>query len=134
MRTVFADTYFWVARLVPGETHHLAARGISASETLTIVTTEEVFTELLNLLSSRGPHLRALAVGSVEALATHPHIEVVPQSHDTFLAGCALYNARLDKGYSLTDCISMVAMRARGITEVLTHDRHFSQEGFVALM
>jgi predicted nucleic acid-binding protein len=38
--------------------------------------------------------------------------------------------ARPDKGYSLTDCISMQTMRKEGLTEVLTKDRHFEQEGF----
>jgi hypothetical protein len=42
----------------------------------------------------------------------------------------ALYQSRLDKGYSLTDCISMQTMRREGLTEVLTNDRHFEQEGF----
>jgi predicted nucleic acid-binding protein len=40
---------------------------------------------------------------------------------------------RPDKGYSLTDCISMGTMRREAITEVLTNDRHFEQEGFRAL-
>jgi predicted nucleic acid-binding protein len=44
-----------------------------------------------------------------------------------------LYEARLDKGYSLTDCISMETMRYQGITDVLTNDAHFEQEGFHAL-
>jgi len=35
-----------------------------------------------------------------------------------------------DKGYSLTDCISMIVMKQRGIIEVLTHDKHFTQENF----
>jgi len=38
-----------------------------------------------------------------------------------------------DKGYSLTDCISMNTMRAEGLTEILTNDVHFTQEGFRAL-
>jgi predicted nucleic acid-binding protein len=45
--------------------------------------------------------------------------------------GLKLYQQRLDKGYSLTDCISMNTMRKSGITEVLTHDLHFTQEGFI---
>ena len=45
----------------------------------------------------------------------------------------ALYGARPDKGYSLVDCISMEAMRREGLTEVLTNDRHFEQEGFRTL-
>jgi predicted nucleic acid-binding protein len=38
-----------------------------------------------------------------------------------------------DKGYSLTDCISMQTMRADGITDALTNDVHFEEEGFRAL-
>jgi uncharacterized protein len=41
--------------------------------------------------------------------------------------------ARLDRGYSLSDCISMNAMRERGLFEVLNNDAHFRQEGFVVL-
>jgi predicted nucleic acid-binding protein len=50
-----------------------------------------------------------------------------------FLGGLELYRARPDKGYSLTDCISMHTMRGLGITDALTNDRHFEQEGFRAL-
>jgi predicted nucleic acid-binding protein len=31
-------------------------------------------------------------------------------------------------------CISMEAMREEGITEILTHDDHFTQEGFTKLL
>ena len=44
-----------------------------------------------------------------------------------------VYGQRLDKGYSLTDCISMIVMEQMGITEVLTYDKHFAQEGFTLL-
>jgi predicted nucleic acid-binding protein len=49
------------------------------------------------------------------------------------LQGWNFYRARPDKGYSLTDCISMQTMRREGLTDVLTNDRHFEQEGFRAL-
>jgi predicted nucleic acid-binding protein len=58
---------------------------------------------------------------------------VVPQTRRSFLDGFALYRARPDKGYSLTDCISMATMRRSALTDVLTNDRHFEQEGFHAL-
>ena len=51
-----------------------------------------------------------------------------------FESGLALYKSRLDKGYSLTDCVSMVVMRQERIQEVLTHDKHFAQEGFTILL
>jgi predicted nucleic acid-binding protein len=61
-------------------------------------------------------------------------VNVRPQSHKSFLAGFALYKARPDKEYSLTDCFSMAAMRQEGITDVLTHDQHFTQEDFTILL
>ena len=57
----------------------------------------------------------------------------IETSHESFLAGLVLYKARADKGYSLTDCISMTTMLERNILQVLTHDRHFKQEGFEIL-
>lgn len=45
----------------------------------------------------------------------------------------ALYESQPDKQYSLTDCRSMAALRAAGLSEVLSNDHHFSQEGFTIL-
>jgi hypothetical protein len=42
-------------------------------------------------------------------------------------------HARPDEGYSLVDCIAMQTIRKEGLTEILTNDRHFEQEGFRAL-
>ncbi len=52
----------------------------------------------------------------------------------SFLEALELYESRLDKGYSLTDCISMNVCHKLGITQVLTHDHHFEQEGFSILL
>ena len=58
-----------------------------------------------------------------------PLIDVLPQTRADFDAALALYEARPDKAHSLTDCRSMLALRALGMTEVLTNDHHFTQEG-----
>jgi predicted nucleic acid-binding protein len=58
----------------------------------------------------------------------------IPQSDRPFQTGLALYLARPDKKYNLTDCISMETMRQEGINEVLTHDDHFTQQGFAVLL
>ena len=58
---------------------------------------------------------------------------VLPQTRPDFDAALALYEARADKGYSLTDCRSMLALQDLGLTEVLTHDHHFTQDGFTIL-
>jgi predicted nucleic acid-binding protein len=59
-----------------------------------------------------------------------PSMRVMEVTRTLFLEGLALYQARPDKEYSLADCISMHVMRREGLTEVLTNDRHFTQEGF----
>jgi len=69
-----------------------------------------------------------------ERVLNIPGIIVRPQSHQSFLDGFAVYKARPDKGYSLTDCVSMQAMRQEGINEILTHDAHFTHEGFTILL
>lgn len=66
-------------------------------------------------------------------MLNYPIVRVIPQSHETFLSGPEMYRSRPDKGYSLTDCISMQTMRREGLTDALTDDRHFEQEGLRAL-
>ena len=59
---------------------------------------------------------------------------VVPASSELVKAGLELYRRRMDKSWSLTDCISFVVMRDHSISEALTGDHHFEQAGFVALL
>jgi len=99
-----------------------------------IVTTDEVLTEFLAALSKSGPHLRCTAVTMVRAILDNPNVRVVPQSRDSFRNGLARYEARSDKQYSLQDCISMNVMESESISDVLTNDHHFAQEGFTVLM
>lgn len=134
MNAVFVDTLFWVAFAVPTDRWHEAA--IKAKETLgrvRMVTTDEVLIEYLNSLA-KGEHIRAFAVKTVKAILKDPNIRVVPQSHESLLKGLALYADRSDKGYSLTDCISMNVMKGESLAQVLTHDHHFTQEGFEVLI
>jgi uncharacterized protein len=98
-----------------------------------VVTTDEVLAEYLTFFSSGPAYLRLKAVAIVEAILHDPTVQVIHQSHASFLAGLGLYGARPDKGYSLTDCISMETMRQHGMTEALTNDGHFLQEGFRVL-
>lgn len=135
MRRVFADAFYWVALAHNKDQWH--PRAVTVSQTLRgveIVTTEEVLSEFLAHFSGFGRTLRQGAVRLVESILANPDIVVLPQSHQSFRDDLALYKARPDKGYSLTDCVSMEAMRREGISEVLTHDAHFTQEGFVILL
>jgi predicted nucleic acid-binding protein len=135
MRRIFADTHYWVAILNDQDQSHQAARSISQTIRGTpIVTTEEALTEVLAFFCERGQYMRQAAIAFVEGILTNPAVTVREQSHQTFMDGFAFYKSRPDKGYSLTDCISMLAMRREEITEVLTDDDHFTQEGFTKLL
>jgi uncharacterized protein len=133
---IFADTFYWVALLSPRDAFHHQAIAITAKLGKTkIITTDEVLSEVLNFLSDGGANLRERTVNTVRQLlnADSEKVTVLSQSHTTFLGGLGLYEQRLDKGYSLTDCISMVTMKQMGISHILTHDHHFTQEGFTIL-
>ena len=80
-----------------------------------------------------GRATRQRAKATVRRLLASPAVTILPQTRELFLAGLTLYEARPDKEYSLTDCMSMHMMRREGLTEVLTNDRHFTQEGFLIL-
>lgn len=133
MKAVFADTFYWVALTNPDDTRHRDAIAFDKSlATVTVLTTDEVLTEFMTFFSG-DPRQRVRAATTVRQLMVHPSIRVIPQSRESFLGGLDLYQSRPDKGYSLVDCISMETMRREGLTDVLTNDRHFEQEGFRAL-
>lgn len=135
MKTVFVDTHYWIAVTRPGDRWRDPAKAARATlGPALLVTTDEVLTEYLAALSGSGELLRKLAVDAVQAINKDANVRVVAQSRDTFLRALHRYGQRLDKGYSLTDCSSMNAMEAGGITEILTNDHHFEQEGFVILI
>lgn len=133
MRRVFADTLYWLAVFVPGDEWAEAARAVDLSDAF-LVTTEEVLGEFLTAVCARGDHARSLACRLVREILNDPSIEVLAQSHESFLAGLELYERRPDKQYSLADCITMNVMRRMRVQEILTNDRHFSQEGFTRLL
>jgi len=129
----FADTFYWIALTNPKDSAHREIMAFTAKlAPRSVITTDEVLTELLAYCSSY-PRLRQAAGPAVLQLQKDPDIRIIPQSRASFLDGLSLYNARPDKGYSLTDCISMQTMRREGLIEALTNDRHFDQEGFRAL-
>jgi predicted nucleic acid-binding protein len=131
--TVFADTFYWIAVTTPDDSAYARALEFSRSRPPDqIVTTDEVLSEYLTFFGYDA-NVRRQAGDNAVALLRNPRVKVIPQSRESFLAGIELYRARPDKGYSLTDCISMITMRRAGLTEALTNDRHFEQEGFRAL-
>ena len=135
MRPVFADTVYRVATARLADRWRAAAR--EARRRLGhvgLVTTDEVLTEFLAALAKGGPRLRSDAARAVRAMLSGSNIRVIPQSRSSFRRALARYEARGDKQHSLQDCASTNVMEAESITQILTNDHHFEQEGFAVLM
>lgn len=97
------------------------------------VTHSLVLAEFIPLSRNRGIPIRAI-LDFVESLLQDPLTEMYWVDESLFRSGLALVHARLDKSYSLCDGVSFVIMRRCGITEALTTDHHFDQEGFQRLL
>lgn len=135
MTRIFADACYWIALLDPRDQLHGAASAAkSRIGSAGLITTDEVLTEVLNYYGSRGQQLRTAAVDSVDGILADARVKVVPQSRESFDGALALYRSWTDKGFSLVDCRSFELMSQEGISEALTDDRHFKQEGFTALL
>ncbi len=132
MRRYFVDTFYWIALLYRRDTWH--EKVTAFSETLTsddvLFTTDAILTEFLAALSGAGPRMRQRAADRVDEILNDPRHHVIEITRSRFLEGLTLYKSRLDKAYSLTDCFSMNVMGHEGLTDVLTNDHHFTQEGF----
>ena len=135
MERVFADTGYWIALLNPrDDLHAIAAARAREYRKHRIVTSEMVLTEFLNSFSDFGPHLRTLAARAVETLRGSNDVQVIPQSSQLFARALRRYQEMSDKNWSLTDCASFLIMEEEGLVLALTHDQHFVQAGFQALL
>jgi hypothetical protein len=126
------DAGFLLALLDPRDSLHARAKAWASSIKGLLVITEYVLWEVVNFASQPANRPK------VHALVTHLResagYELIPASADLFEAGLEFHRQRPDKEWSLTDCISFVVMQQRGITRALSHDHHFEQAGFEALL
>jgi len=117
----FADTCFWIALSSRRDRYHARAFRWSQHSTrakVALVMTEVVLWEWLNALSD--PDTRGTAAEGYRRCHRDPRIEVVPPRADHLDAAVRLYEARQDKDWSLTDCLSFVVMEQRGLAWIPT--------------
>jgi predicted nucleic acid-binding protein len=132
MPRYFLDTWFFIARSDPADSHRRQALRLDAHvRHAPQITHDAVLTEFLAFFSGFGTAVRLRAAASVRDAVRQ--MKVVPGSRQLFIDALHMYEQRADKGYSLVDCMSMVVMNEHGVTHVLTNDHHFRQEGFIVL-
>lgn len=135
MKEVLCDTSYFVALNYPKDPAHSLA--LSLAEELNsnqLILSREVIVESLNFFARFNPDMRDSTAHFFREFENQPNVYIEDLSQEGFLEALLLYEARSDKCYSLTDCVSMNLASKRGITEILTLDEHFQQEGLTALM
>jgi len=132
MKSVFADTFYFLALLNERDAAHKRAVVASRGAGLGLVTTEFVLIELADALCR--PEQREEVLALCNVVETDPAFRLVHATSELIQRGRKLYRERADKEWPLTDCISFVVMQDHGLSEALTADHHFEQAGFKALL
>ena len=135
IRTVFIDAACLVSIINPKDSLHQAAiEALSTVDGAELHTTDAVLTEVLNYYAERGGYLRREALNLVKSLMNREDLNLIYHGKYLFHLALERFEDRQDKGYSLTDCMSMIVMEMNGVQDILTGDKHFTQAGFRILM
>ena len=70
----------------------------------------------------------------LRAIEADPAVEIIALNDTVYSDALELFAQHQDKEWSLTDCLSFVVMRDKGLTESLSADHHFEQAGFATLL
>lgn len=135
MEAVFADTGYWIALINKQDRGNRQA--IAVTELISpvnIVTSEMVLAEFLSHMRKFHEKMRRSALSLASGMRSDPMVTVVPQTSRQFELAVALYSARLDKKWSITDCASFNIMREFKIRDALAFDKDFEQAGFTRLL
>lgn len=130
-KRLLLDTVFIQGLLNRNDQYHAPARALlprvrAAAE---VWVTEAVLAEVANALSTFD---REGAARYIDRCYETANLRVVSVDTPLLKKGLALYRSRLDKEWSLTDCISMIVMQEQGLSEAVTADHHFAQAGYRA--
>jgi uncharacterized protein len=122
---VFLDTAYAIALSSSNDQFHTRATElVDQLETsgTQLVTTRAMLLEIGNALSKQ--RYRHAAVQLFDSLEADPTVETVSLSDEVYTRALQLYRERPDEEWGLTDCVSFLVMRDRGLTEALTTDEH----------
>jgi uncharacterized protein len=93
-----------------------------------LVTTEFVLIEVANAFCASA--WRGKAIKLIEGLRSLPNLRIIEADSSLLSDGWRLYCDRLDKEWSLTDCVSIAVMEKEQIKEAFTSDHSFRASGF----
>jgi uncharacterized protein len=132
---VLLDTSFLIALENRSDPHHRLAKDLDRKlfdQDAVLVLHWGILLEIGDGYARLGRRHKAQVL--FERFIHEDRYQLEPLSETLVADGLTLYLSRPDKEWGLTDCLSFELMRAKGITEALTADVHFSQAGFQALL
>ncbi len=129
---MFLDTSGLFCRHYGREERHRLAKSQFENKSKKL-THSYVLAEFVTLCFSRRLP-RPTTLGFARRLLAHPLVEVVWVDESLHREALELLEERPDKDYSLCDAVSFVLMRQHAVSEALTTDHHFEQEGFRQLL
>jgi len=132
---IFVDTGYLIALINQSDRHHLAAAGWARklmNSPQPCITTSAILVEFADGICKARVWQRFRSV--FDFLRNDPRTKVVDVDRNLFDRAVELRNARVDKDWGLTDCLSFVVMQDSESTDALSCDSHFVQAGFRALL
>lgn len=132
---IFLDTAYAIALSSSRYRHHQKALLLAEQleiEGTKLITTRAILLEIRNALSKL-PY-RDAAIELLISPEEDENIEIILLTEELYRKAFELYQQRIDKEWSLTDCISFIVMGEKNLQEALTTDKHFEQAGFKALL
>lgn len=133
MTPLFVDTSAFVALADRRDRNHGASKRLLrtvSKKKRPLVTSTDIFDEVVTLIRIRINHPAALQVG--EKLLASTWCRVIDVSPDTRAAAWEVFARYHDQTFSFTDCTSFALMRSMDLEEAFTFDRpDFSAAGFL---
>jgi predicted nucleic acid-binding protein len=108
MSEAYADTFYWLALLNPFDSHHEMVKQVPIPDRL--VLTDAVRLEVMDAFCKRSR--RPMAVTFWEETLYDPQVVIVTWSESLLVRSAEMYAHRMDKDWSLTDCISFIVGRS----------------------
>lgn len=128
---LFLDTFALIAWSNPRDQANAKVSAYLNTYQGKLLTTEWVLLELADAFSAASKRTRVISL--INTLRVDPLVEIIGYKQSVFQNGFNLFASRLDKDWSLTDCISFAVMSEHGVADALTADHHFEQAGFQAV-
>lgn len=128
---VFVDTSAWYALSDASDANHQVATEFlkqAMADYQSLVTSNHVIGETYTLLRVRLGHSQTIAF--LNRLRQSPRVERIYISPKWEEEAYSLLEKYYDQDFSFVDATSFIAMRALGIKDVFSFDRHFLAVGF----